>query len=88
MGKEEDSVVNYSLPTHKSLMQKWTFLGIGQTAFLVIVMVSIILASMLSIYCILLGVVAFFVCRALCKNEPQRMEFIFQNLGQQDIYLG
>ena len=78
--KEED----YSLPVHTSLMEKKQLLGIGQAAFYTILM----LTALVSFYCIGIGIVAILICRRLCKNEPMLIEFLFENLMQQDVYEG
>ena len=82
--KEED----YSLSVHTSLMEKPQLFGIGNKAFYAILFVTLILASLVSIYCIGIGIVALLVCRRLCKNEPLLIDFLFENLMQQDIYEG
>lgn len=84
----EDSLLDYQLPVYTSLMEKHVFFGIGETAFYLIAILTIILMSLLSIYCIIIGVLAIFVCKIICKNEPQLLEFLFQNLLQSKIYAG
>ncbi len=81
---EED----YSLQVHTSLMEKKMLLGIGSTAFYAILFVTVMLAALVSVYCIGIGIIALLVCRRLCKNEPLLMEFLFENLMQQDVYEG
>ena len=81
---EED----YSLPVHTSLMEKKMLLGVGTTAFYAILFVTVMLAALVSVYCIGIGIIALLVCRRLCKNEPLLMEFLFENLMQQDVYEG
>lgn len=85
---DEEDIVDFSLPVHTSLMEKQVLFGIGEKAFYAILMVTIILAAMVSVYCIGLGVIALIVCRILCKKEPFLLDFLFENLGQQDIYEG
>lgn len=82
--KEED----YSIPVHNSLMEKRQLFGIGEKAFYAILFFTLILASLVSIYCIGIGIVALLICRRLCKNEPLLIDFLFENLMQQDIYEG
>lgn len=81
---EED----YSLPVHTSLMEKKQLMGIGSKAFYAILFVTLILSALISFYCIGIGIVAVIICRKLCKNEPMLIDFIFENLMQQDIYEG
>ncbi len=85
--KEED-ITDYAIPVHQSLMEKKMLFGIGEKAFYTILIFTIILATMVSIYCIGIGILALLICRRLCKNEPMLLEFLFENLSQQDIYIG
>lgn len=84
----DESLVDYQMPVYTSLMEKHVFFGIGETAFYLIAVLTLILMSLLSIYCILLGVVLIFICKLICKKEPQLLEFLFQSLFQQKIYVG
>ena len=81
-------IEEYSLPVHTSLMEKKQLLGIGSKAFYAILFVTIILTSFISFYCIGIGIVAVLICRRLCKNEPMLIDFLSENLMQQDIYEG
>lgn len=83
-----DSLIDYQLPVYSSLTEKHVFFGIGETAFYAIAVLTIILMSLLSIYCILFGVAAVFICQLVCKNEPMFMEFTFQSILQAKIYVG
>ena len=84
MTTEED----YSLPVHTALMEKKQLFGVGEKAFYGILFITLILASLVSIYCIGIGIIALIICRRLCKNEPMLIDFLFENLMQQDIYEG
>ena len=86
--KEDEDITDYSLPVHTSLMEKQVLFGIGEKAFYAILMVTVILCAMVSIYCIGIGIIALIICRVLCKKEPFLLDFLFENLTQQDIYEG
>lgn len=79
---------SYSLPVHRSLMEKKVFFGIGRKAFMVIMIFTAILASMTNFLAFGVGIVAVFVCRALCKDEPYLIDFVIETLRQQSIYNG
>lgn len=79
---------NYSLPVHRSLMEKKVFFGIGRKAFLAIMIFTAILASMTNFLAFGVGIIAVFVCRALCKNEPYLIDFVIETLRQQSHYNG
>ena len=86
--EQKDDYSDYALPVYNSLMQKKQLFGIGDKAFYLILMITIILASMVSVYCIGLGILSVIICRRLCKNEPMLLDFLFDNLMQNDIYEG
>ena len=88
MQSTEDSIGDYSIPVRKSLMEQDIMFGIGQTAFFVIFMVTVILAASLGLFFITFGAIAFFVCRLLCRKDAMTIEFLFQNLSEQDFYRG
>lgn len=79
---------NFVLPVHRSLMEKNQLFGIGEKAFFGILMITVILASMISVYCIGLGILAILVCKVICKQEPLLIDFIFENINQPDVYRG
>ena len=85
---KEDLTDDYSLPVRKSLMEQDVMFGIGQTAFFVIFMITVILVASLGLYFIIFGVIAFFVCRLLCRKDSMTIEFLFQNLSERDFYRG
>lgn len=85
---DEDNLMDYQIPVYTSLLEKNVFFGIGETAFYLISVLTIILMSLLSFYCILIGIFAILICKLLCKNEPMFLEFTFQSLMQAKIYAG
>ena len=85
---KEEFVSDYSLPVRKSLMEQSVLFGIGQTAFFAIFMVTVILVASFGLYFCVFGVLAFFVCRLLCRKDSMTIEFLFQNLAESDFYRG
>ena len=88
MQSTEDSIGDYSIPVRKSLMEQDVMFGIGQTAFFVIFMVTVILVASFGLYVVIFGGIAFFVCRLLCRKDSMTIEFLFQNLSERDFYRG
>ena len=80
--------MDYSLPVHRSLMEKKVFFGIGRKAFMVIMIFTAILASITNFIAFGVGIVAIFICRALCKEEPYLIDFVVETLGQRSSYNG
>ena len=79
---------DYSIPVHTSLMEERQLLGIGEKAFYCMLFFTLILSALVSFYCIGIGIIAVLICRRLCKNEPFFIDFLFENLMQQDVYEG
>lgn len=84
----EDDITNYALPVHQALMEKKVLFGVGEPAFYTILIVTIILTSLVSIYCIGIGILALIICRRICRDDPMLLDFLIENFGQQDIYIG
>lgn len=80
--------MDYSLPVHRSLMEKKVLFGIGKKCFFAILVVTAILASITNFIAFGVGIVALFVCRAICKDEPYLIDFTIETLSQQDAYNG
>lgn len=83
-----EDLYEYAMRVHQSLLQPVQFFGIGEQAFMIILMVTVIFASLISVWCISLGGIALIVTRFLCKKEPYLIDFIIQNLDQCDVYRG
>ncbi|MFI3257027.1 MAG: VirB3 family type IV secretion system protein [Spirochaetales bacterium] len=81
---EED----YSRPVYVSLCEPVQFMGIGENAFMLIALVSVVLASSISWYLLTLGIIALIVARKLCKKEPFLIDFLIENINQTDFYKG
>jgi len=88
MQSTEDSIDDYSIPVRKSLMEQDVMFGIGQTAFFVIFMVTVLFVASFGLYFVIFGIIAFFVCRILCRKDSMTIEFLFQNLSERDFYRG
>ena len=84
----EESLFDYQVEVHKSLLHPIQFMGIGELAFVLIMMVTTVLATLVSVWCIIGGVVAFAAVRFMCKGEPYLVNFVVENLGQSEVYHG
>lgn len=80
--------VNYSLPVHRSLMEKRVLFGIGRKCFAAIFIVTGIFACITNFLAFGGGIFAVFICRALCKDEPYLIDFVIETLHQQNSYNG
>lgn len=84
----EESLYDYQVEVHKSLLHPIQFMGIGEIAFVLICMVTTVLATLVSVWCIIVGIVAFGVVRFMCKGEPYLINFMVENLSQGEVYHG
>ena len=83
---EEDSVLNYASPIHKSLIQGDVDFGIGVVPAVLIVILTIILMRLVSIWCIFAGVVLFGIAKLATKKDPHFLEILFERLLISDVY--
>lgn len=88
MNNEEEKLSDYALTVHQSLMQPIQLFGIGEQAFMVILMFTVIFATIISIWTIAIGVVVLFITKQMCKKEPLLIDFIIENMNQADVYRG
>ena len=84
----EESLFDYQAEVHKSLLHHIQFKGVGELEFVMIMMVTTVLATLVSVWCIIVGVIAFAVVRFMCKGEPYLINFVVENLGQSEVYHG
>lgn len=85
---DKETLADYSLPVYRSLTVKKQLFGIGETAFFGILIITTILACMVSVYCIGLGVMALLVTKIICRKEPMLCDFLIDNICQSDRYRG
>lgn len=83
---EKDSVLNYATPIHKSLLQDDVDLGIGVIPAVLIVIITIILMRLVSIWCIFAGVSLFVGAKFATRKDPHFLEFLFDRLLTSDVY--
>ena len=71
---EKDSVLNYATPIHKSLIQDDVDLGIGVVPVVLIVILTIILMRLVSIWCMFAGFILFIVAKFSTRKDPHFLE--------------
>jgi|GEM_PF-5069155 len=84
----KDSIVDYAMPVYSSLCVHQQLFGIGDTAFYTILCITVILCSIISIFCALLGIIALLVAKLLCRDDPLLFDLIISNLAETDFYRG
>lgn len=83
----KNQILNFSIPLHKSLLQQNLVFGVGTTALLIVLSITILLSTLFSLWFILFGIIALVVLRALCKKDPHFIDIILQSLSIKDKYL-
>ena len=84
----DENLYNYETQVHQSLLHPIQFMGIGEMAFVVIMMITTMLASLISPWLIIIGIILYLILRFACKEEPYLVDFIVQNIFQADRYGG
>lgn len=83
---ENDSLLNYSSPIHKSLIQDSVDFGIGVVPAVLIFILTITLMRLVSIWCMFAGFVLFFVAKFSTRKDPHFLESLFERLLISDVY--
>lgn len=80
--EEEVTVYDFSTPIHRVLLEPNQMLGIGMVPAMLILVLTIILMNMVSIWCFPVGIVLFIVSRILCKKDPYMLTILFERIMQ------
>lgn len=83
---ENDSVLNYASPIHKSLIQDDVDFGIGVVPAVLIVILTIILMRLVSIWCMFAVFFLFIIAKLSTKKDPHFLESLFERLLISDVY--
>ena len=83
---EEFSVYDYSTPVHKVLLEPNLLMGIGVIPAMLILVLTIVLMNIVSIWCVIVGVFLFVGAKMVCKNDPYALTVIFDRLMVPDIW--
>ena len=83
---ENDSVLNYASPIHKSLIQDDVDFGDGVVPAVLIVILTIILMRLVSIWCMFAGFFLFIIAKLSTKKDPHFLESLFERLLISDVY--
>ncbi len=84
--EEEVTVYDFSTPIHRVLLEPNQMLGIGMIPAMLILVLTIILMNMVSIWCFPVGIVLFIVSRILCKKDPYMLTILFERIMQPSIW--
>lgn len=83
---DEISVYDYSTPVHKVLLEPNLLLGIGVIPAMLLMVLTIVLMNIVSIWCVIIGILLFVAARMVCKNDPYALTVIFDRLSAPDVW--
>lgn len=83
---EELSVYDYSSTVHRVLMEPNLMMGIGLGPAVAILILTIVLMNIVSIWCAVIGIFLYAGAKMVCKNDPYALTIIFDRLILPDIW--
>lgn len=83
---DEVSVYDYSTPVHRVLLEPNLLLGIGIIPAMLILVLTIVLMNIVSIWCVIVGVFMYVAAKMVCKNDPYALTVVFDRLMVPDIW--
>ena len=83
---DEISVYDYSTPVHKVLLEPNLLLGIGVIPAMLLMVLTIVLMNIVSIWCVIIGILLYVAARLVCKNDPYALTVIFDRLSAPDVW--
>lgn len=83
---DEISVYDYSTPVHRVLLEPNLLVGIGIMPAMLILVLTIVLMNVVSIWCVIIGVLLYAAARLVCKNDPYALTVVFDRLMVPDIW--
>ncbi len=83
---DKDSVLDYASPIHKSLIQDDVDFGIGVIPAVLIIVLTIILMRLVSIWCMFAGFSLFIIAKFATRNNPHFLEILFERLLTSNVY--
>ena len=83
---EDYSLYDYSTPVHKVLLEPNQLLGIGITPAILILVLTIVLMNLVSIWCCVIGIFLYVGAKMICKNDPYALTILFEQLMLPNIW--
>lgn len=84
--EEEVTVYDFATPIHRVLLEPNQMLGIGITPAMMILVLTIVLMNMVSVWCFPIGIILFVAARMLCKRDPFMLTILFDRLMQPSVW--
>lgn len=84
---DEISIYDYSTPVHRVLLEPNLLAGIGVVPAMMILVITIVLMNVVSVWCAFIGIILYVVSKMICKNDPYALTVIFDRLMVCDVWL-
>lgn len=83
---EEVSVYDYAIHVHRVLMEPNVIMGIGIMPAMLILILTIVLMNLVSIWTSTIGIGMFMTAKLVCKKDPYMLEILLERLMIPDIW--
>ena len=84
--ENEPTLYDYAVPVHRVLLQPNVVLGIGIAPAMMILVLTVVLMNLVSVWCFPVGIVLFAAAKILCRNDPYMMTILFERLMQPRLW--
>ena len=84
--EDDVSIYEYTTPVHRVLLEPNIFFGIGIVPAMFILITTMILMNMISIWCLGIGIVLYIIAKLLCKKDPYMLSILFSRLMVPSIW--
>lgn len=83
---DETTIYDYAEPVYRVLLSTDQLLGIGTIPVMAIVLITILLINLVSLWCFPVGVVLLAVAKFVCKKDPYMLTIIFNRIFLPSIW--
>ena len=83
---DEISVYDYSTPVHTVFLEPNLLVGIVVIPAMLLIVLTIVLMNIVSIWCVIIGILFYVAARMVCKNDPYALTVIFDRLSAPDVW--
>lgn len=80
------NLYDYATPLPRVFLEPNLIMGIGIVPATIILILTIVLMNMISIWCLFIGVILFVLAKILCKNDPLMLTFLFSRINEPNIW--
>ena len=86
MEMNERTIYDFSTPVQKVLLEPNLMAGIGVIPAMFILVITIILMNVVSIFCAIFGIVLYLIARLLSKKDPYMLTILFDRILEPNVW--